>query len=162
MKPYPSWRSLFAKGSGAATEQVKTAVHDSYKRLLGPSMETEARQEAKRKADEEAIRLFKENLRHLLLAPPMGQRRVLAIDPGFRTGCKVVCLDGQGKLAPYGDVFPHTGPGEAARARAAVERLCREYAIDAVAIGNGTAGRETEAFIKNSRTPGRDRRRNGQ
>ncbi len=145
--------SLFVKGSGAATEQMKTAVHDSYKRLLGPSMETEARQEAKKKADEEAIRLFNENLRHLLLAPPLGQKRVLAIDPGFRTGCKVVCLDGQGKLLHTETIFPHTGPGEAARARAAVERLCREYAIEAVAIGNGTAGRETEAFIKNLALP---------
>jgi uncharacterized protein len=145
--------SIFINGSTAASEQVKIALHDSYKRLLGPSMETEARQEAKRKADEEAIRLFNENLRHLLLAPPLGQKRVLAIDPGFRTGCKVVCLDGQGKLLHTETVFPHTGPEEAVRAAEAITKLCREYTIEAIAIGNGTAGRETEAFVKDLTLP---------
>ena len=97
---------LFLKGDNEATQQVKAAVHDSYKRLLSFSMETETRLEAKKRADEEAIRVFHENLRQLLLAPPLGQKRVMAIDPGFRTGCKVVCLDGQGKLLHAETIYP--------------------------------------------------------
>ncbi len=139
--------SIFLKGNCEASEQVKTALHDAYRRLLAPSMETEMVQETKRRADEEAIRLFNENLRHLLLAPPLGQKRVLAIDPGFRTGCKIVCLDAQGKLLHTETIFPHTSANDAA-AGETIAKLCKQFEIEAIAIGNGTAGRETESFIK--------------
>ncbi|MGD0229104.1 MAG: Tex family protein [Syntrophorhabdales bacterium] len=138
---------LVLKGDNEASQQVKPALHDAYKRLLAPSMETEMRLETKKRADQEAIRLFNENLRQLLLAPPLGQKSVMAIDPGFRTGCKVVCLDGQGKLLHTETIYPHNVSGEAAAGHKVTE-LCRLYAVRAIAIGNGTAGRETEVFIR--------------
>ena len=138
----------FLKGRGAAAQQVQLAIADSYKRLLGPAMETEIRNFSKEHADEEAIRVFAENARQLLLAAPMGQKRVLAIDPGFRTGCKVVCLDEQGKLLENTTIYPHTGQGNVAKAAATLKDLCVKHNIEAIAIGNGTAGRETEAFVR--------------
>jgi uncharacterized protein len=140
---------LFAKGPSACTNLVKQAIADSYKRLLAPSMETEILADAKMRADQEAIRVFAENLRQLLLAPPLGPRNVLAIDPGFRTGCKVVCLDSQGQLKYADVVYPHTGEGRAAADVSKLATLCEKLNIDVIAIGNGTAGRETEAYVKN-------------
>ena len=139
---------LFVKGEGPASQQVRTSVHDSYKRLLSPSMETEIRLETKKRADEEAIRVFVENVRQLLLAPPLGQKNVLAIDPGFRTGCKVVCLDRQGKLLYAETIYPLQSEKSAADAGAKILEMCERFLIEAVAVGNGTAGRETEAFIQ--------------
>jgi len=139
----------FIKGATASSKQVELAMHDSYKRLLGPAMETELRLLAKQKADEEAIRVFAENARQLLLAAPMGQKNVLAIDPGFRTGCKVVCLDRQGKLLENTTIYPHTGQGNIKAAAESILKLCVKHEVEAVAIGNGTAGRETEVFIRN-------------
>ena len=109
-------------------------------------METEIRLETKKRADEEAIRVFAENLRQLLLAPPLGQKNVLAIDPGFRTGCKVVCLDRQGKLVHTDTVYPHQSERASAEAAEKIVNLCRQFQVEAIAIGNGTAGRETEDF----------------
>ena len=140
-------RRLFVKRDSAASEQVQLAVEDSYKRLLGPSLETEIRTQMKRRADETAIRIFADNLRELLLAPPLGHKNVLALDPGFRTGCKVVCLDRQGKLLDKSTIYPHTGGQRVAEAEAVLQTLCRKYDIEAIAIGNGTAGRETETFV---------------
>ncbi|MBI5409099.1 MAG: RNA-binding transcriptional accessory protein, partial [Nitrospirae bacterium] len=140
--------SLFIKGNNPASEQVKAAVHDSYKRLLSASMEGETRLAAKKRADEEAIRVFVENLRQLLLAPPLGGKNVLAVDPGFRTGCKVVCLDRQGKLLHNDTVNPHFSDKGAAESVEKIRDLCKRFGIEAVAIGNGTAGRETESFIR--------------
>ncbi len=141
--------SIFLKREGSeAVEQVKMAVHDSYKRLLAPSIEGEVRLAAKKRADEEAIRVFAENIRQLLLAPPLGRKAVLAIDPGFRTGCKVVCLDRQGKLLHNDTIFPHSGEKGALEAAGKIKKLCGQFGIEAIAIGNGTAGRETEAFIR--------------
>ncbi|PWG82034.1 Tex family protein [Pararcticibacter amylolyticus] len=139
---------FFVKGNTAASDQVRLAVADSFKRLLKPSMETEIRLLTKKKADEEAIRVFAENARQLLLAAPMGQKRIMAIDPGFRTGCKVVCLDEQGQLLENTTIYPHTGAGGAAEAQKTVIHLAGRYSVEAIAIGNGTAGRETEAFIR--------------
>ncbi|MFM2375035.1 MAG: hypothetical protein RLZZ165_132 [Bacteroidota bacterium] len=139
---------LFLKGSGPLSEQVKMALKDCYKRLLAPSMETEMRLQSKRKADVEAIKVFAENLRQLLLAPPLGSKRVLAIDPGFRTGCKVTVLDPQGKLLRHDVIHPHTGAGNSAEAAAMVHSLVEEFKIEAIALGNGTAGRETEVFLR--------------
>jgi uncharacterized protein len=144
----------FVKASNPSSDQVRLAIMDGYKRLLKPSMETEARLLTKKKADEEAIRVFAENARQLLLAAPLGQKRVMAIDPGFRTGCKVVCLDEQGKLLEYTAIFPHTGAGQAREAEKTVKQLFDTYKIEAIAIGNGTAGRETETFIRNLNLPG--------
>ncbi len=138
----------FVKNNSDCSKQVRLAVQDSYKRLLSPAMETEIRNLSKEKADEEAIRVFAENARQLLLAAPMGQKNVLAIDPGFRTGCKVVCLDRQGKLLENTTIYPHTGQGNVKRAGEKIIELCKKYEIEAVAIGNGTAGRETEAFVR--------------
>lgn len=140
---------LFVKSDSEDAVQVKLAVNDCYKRLLSRSMETEIRLETKDRADQQAIAIFADNLRQLLLAPPLGAKRVLGIDPGFRTGCKAVCLDRQSKLLHHETVYPHTGQGKAAAAAEKVIQLCREYRIEAIAVGNGTAGRETEAFIKN-------------
>ncbi len=139
---------IFIKNESPAANEVRTAMTDGYKRLLSSSLEAELRIDHKRRADEEAIRVFTKNLRQLLLAPPLGQRTVLALDPGFRTGCKVVCLDRQGKLLHTGTIFPHTG--EKAREASAkdVRALCEQYAVEAIAIGNGTASRETMSFIK--------------
>jgi uncharacterized protein len=145
---------LFVKGNNESSQQVKLAVGDGYKRLLKPSMETEIRLFTKKKADEEAIRVFVENARQLLLAAPLGQKRVMAIDPGFRTGCKVVCLDEQGKLLEYTAIFPHTGAGNAKEAEKTAKHLFEKYGVEAIAIGNGTAGRETELFVRNLNLPG--------
>ncbi|UEG53239.1 RNA-binding transcriptional accessory protein [Mucilaginibacter daejeonensis] len=139
----------FVSANNSSSDQVRLAIADGYKRLLKPSMETEARLLTKKKADEEAIRVFAENARQLLLAAPLGQKRVMAIDPGFRTGCKVVCLDEQGKLLEYTAVFPHTGAGQAREAEKTIQHLADLHKIEAIAIGNGTAGRETETFVRN-------------
>lgn len=140
--------SFFVKGGGASSLQVRMATHDSYKRLLSISMETEIRLETRKRADEEAIRVFAENLRQLLLAPPLGQKNVLAIDPGFRTGCKVVCLDKQGKLIHTDMIYPHQSEKNSSEAEAKIVGLCEKFQIETIAIGNGTAGRETEAFVR--------------
>ena len=140
--------AMFLEGDSATSDQVKTAVHDSYKRLLCHSMETEIRMASKKAADEEAIRIFAGNLRQLLLSPPLGQKNILAIDPGFRTGCKVVCLDSQGKLLHTDTVFPHTSNLKARQAVQTLETLCNRFDVDAIAIGNGTAGRETQVFVQ--------------
>jgi uncharacterized protein len=144
----------FITGHNDAANQVMQAITDGYKRLLRPSMETEVRLLTKKKADEEAIRVFAENARQLLLAAPLGQKRTMAVDPGFRTGCKVVCLDEQGKLLEYTAVFPHTGQGQAKEAEKTLAHLFEKYNIQAIAIGNGTAGRETELFVRKLNLPG--------
>lgn len=141
----------FVKGRNEASEQVAIAVDDSFKRLLKPSIETEYANLSKVKADEEAIRVFAENLRQLLLAAPLGQKRVLGVDPGYRTGCKVVCLDAQGTLLHNEAIYPHPPQNEKGKAAAKVSQLVSTYAIDAIAIGNGTASRETEQFITDIR-----------
>ena len=138
----------FLKGDGAASQQVKEAVRDSHKRLLAPSLETEIKQWAKKRADEKAIQVFVDNLRHLLMAPPFGNKRIMAIDPGFRTGCKIVCLDAQGQLMKSETVYPHSGKQSATTAAERILALVREHRIEAIAIGNGTAGRETESFVR--------------
>jgi len=139
---------LFVKGQSACATLVREAASDSYKRLLAPSMETEILAATKQRADAEAVKVFAENLRQLLLAAPLGQKNVLAIDPGFRTGCKVVCLDRQGQLRHSDVIFPHQSARLAAADAAKVAALCEQFEIEAIAIGNGTAGRETEAFIR--------------
>jgi uncharacterized protein len=143
----------FLTARNAAADQVQLAVIDGYKRLLRPAMETELRAFTKQKADEEAIKVFAENARQLLLAAPMGQKNVLAIDPGFRTGCKVVCLDKQGKLLENATIYPHTGQGNVKDAEWQIVKLCEKYEIEAIAIGNGTAGRETETFVRKIKVP---------
>lgn len=145
---------LFVNGNNDSSRQIQLAITDGYKRLLKPSMETEIRLFTKKQADEEAIRVFAENARQLLMAAPLGQKRTMAIDPGFRTGCKVVCLDEQGKLLEYTAIFPHTGAGGATEAEKTTRHLVNKYAIEAIAIGNGTAGRETELFVRNLNLPG--------
>ncbi len=144
--------TLFVKGTGLAAEEVRKAVADCYKRLLSLSMETEMRLATKNRADEKAISVFAENLRQLLLSAPLGQKNVLAIDPGFRTGCKVVCLDRQGKLLHNDTIFILSGGGTA-KASEKISDLCTHYNIEAIAIGNGTASRETEAFIRGLNLP---------
>jgi uncharacterized protein len=139
---------LFARGKSPAAEQVRLAVQDGFKRLLAPAMETEMRLETKKRADETAIKVFAENLRELLLASPLGQNNVLAIDPGFRTGCKVVILDRQGKLLHNDVVYPDQGAAKTEEAREKLSGFVKFFQIEAVAIGNGTAGRETESFIR--------------
>ena len=143
--------NIFITANNECSKQIAIAIKDSYKRLLGPSMETEMRQVFKEKADQEAIRVFAENLRQLLLAPPLGQKSVLAIDPGFRTGCKVVCLDKQGKLLHNETIYPHPPENEVKQSANKIQSLVNAYKIDVIAIGNGTAGRETERFIKSIR-----------
>ncbi len=128
--------------------QVEQAITDSYKRLLAPAMETEVEAEAKEKADTEAIKVFETNLRQLLLAAPLGRHRTLALDPGFRTGCKVVCLDEQGQMLCHSVIYPHPPHAKTAEAQAELRHLIDRYDIEAVAIGNGTASRETEAFVR--------------
>ena len=145
--------ALFVKRRGAAAEQVRLAVQDSYKRLLSLSMETEIRLATKQRADEVAIAVFTDNLRHLLLAPPLGQKSVMGMDPGFRTGCKIVCLDRQGKLLDHAAIFPHEPQCQKAKAAEVVRRLCGEHQIEVIAIGNGTAGRETEEFVRSLDLP---------
>jgi uncharacterized protein len=140
--------TLFVKGDADDSAQVKLAVEDSYKRLLSRSMETEIRLATKQRAEEHAIDVFAQNLRQLLLAPPLGPKRVMGIDPGFRTGCKVVCLDRQGKLLHHETIYPHMGEKRDREAAETIIRLQRQFEIEAVAVGNGTAGRETEALIR--------------
>ncbi|HOO85509.1 MAG TPA: Tex family protein [Prolixibacteraceae bacterium] len=140
--------NIFLRGNTSCREQVKIAIKDSFKRLLSPSIETEFNQLWKQKSDNEAIAVFSENLRQLLLAPPLGQKRVLAIDPGYRTGCKVVCLDEQGNLLHNETIFPHPPQREVRESAKKISTMVEAYKIDAIAVGNGTAGRETEQFIK--------------
>jgi len=144
---------MFVKGEGPASQQVKEAVQDSYKRLLSLSMETEMRGETRERADREAIKVFAENLRELLLAPPLGQKNMMAIDPGIRTGCKVACLDRQGKLLHTDTIYPFDSEKRRAGAAETIKTLCTTYGIEVIAIGNGTAGRETESFIRNLNLP---------
>ncbi len=139
---------LFIKANQAKSQQVKLAIEDGYKRLLKPGMETEIRLLSKQKADEEAIKVFAENARQLLLAAPMGQKNVLALDPGFRTGCKLVCLDKQGKLLENTTIYPFTGAGNLKEAEQTLVFLVNKYEVEAIAIGNGTASRETEEFVR--------------
>ena len=141
----------FVRGNGECSSQVAEAVRDAYKRLLKPAIETEFSALSKEKADEEAIRVFAENLRQLLLAPPLGQKRVMGIDPGFRTGCKVVCLDAQGTLLHNEAIYPHPPKSEEALAARKIVKLVEQYKIEAIAIGNGTASRETERFVTSQR-----------
>jgi len=143
----------FITANNPAAKQVQQALEDGYKRLLEPAMETELRVLTKQKADEEAIKVFAENARQLLLAAPMGQKNVLAIDPGFRTGCKVVCLDKQGQLLENTAIYPHTGQGNVKNAAATIQQLCEKHQVEAIAIGNGTAGRETESFVRGLNLP---------
>ena len=138
----------FVRNANACGQQVKEAVQDAYKRLLKPSIETEFAAQSKEKADDEAIRVFAGNLRQLLLAPPLGRKRVMGIDPGFRTGCKVVCLDEQGNLLHNENIYPHPPVSKAKEASGKIQQMIETYRIDAIAIGNGTAGRETEDFLK--------------
>lgn len=142
---------LFVRANNACAHQVEEALTDAYKRLLKPAIETEFAALSKEKADEEAIRVFAENLRQLLLAPPLGQKRVMSIDPGFRTGCKVVCLDAQGTLLHNEAIYPHPPKSEYAQAARKVVKLVEQYKIEAIAIGNGTASRETEQFVTSQR-----------
>jgi uncharacterized protein len=141
-------REILTGGSNACVEQVKIAIKDAYKRLLKPSIETEIRLQTKKKADEEAIRVFAENLRQLLLGAPLGEKVVMAIDPGFRTGCKLVCLGAQGQLLHYENIYPHEPQRQTAAAGQSIRTLVEKFAVEAIAVGNGTAGRETEAFVK--------------
>jgi protein Tex len=144
---------LFIKNDTPAANQVALAIKDGYKRLLSTSMETETRCDLKEKADFTAINVFAENLRELLLAPPLGYKNILALDPGFRSGCKVVCLDKQGKLLINDTIYPHTGGRKAEEAGTIIKALCEKYKIEAIAIGNGTASRETEKFIHELNLP---------
>ena len=138
----------YVRSGSAATEQVRLAVADSYKRLLAPSLENELRARLKDKADQEAIKVFVDNLRQLLLASPLGRKRIMALDPGFRTGAKLVCLDSQGQLLHHTTIYPTLSKGQSQEADKVVRELYRRYQIEAIAIGNGTAGRETEAFVR--------------
>ena len=142
---------LFVKGNTAASQQVHLAVEDAYKRLLQPGIETEFSQLSKEGADTEAIKVFTENLRQLLLSSPLGEKRVMALDPGFRTGCKLVCLDAQGNLLHNETIYPHPPQSETGKAMKKVDSLVDAYKIEAIAIGNGTASRETESFIRSIR-----------
>lgn len=142
---------FFVKGNDACADVVVEACKESYKRLMCPSLENELLNEAKEKADKEAIKIFSTNLRQLLLAPPVGSKRVLAIDPGFRTGCKVVCLDESGNLLTNATIYPHSPQNENAQSQAKIAQLVQAYKIEVIAIGDGTAGRETESFIKRIR-----------
>ena len=139
---------IFLKGKGSVARQMELAIKDCYKRLLGPAIETEFRTSSKEKADKEAISVFAENLRQLLLAPPLGQKRILAIDPGYRSGCKVVCIDAEGNLLHNETIYPHPPQKEDKMASKKLVSLVNQYKIEAISIGNGTASRETEHFIK--------------
>ena len=140
--------SKFVRGNAPSSRCVEQAVEDAYERLIAPSISTEILAEAKERADAEAIRVFAENLRQLLLAAPLGTKRVLALDPGFRTGCKVVCLDEHGQLKHHSVIFPHPPQPDVKGAEAEIRSLCKKYKIEAIAIGNGTASRETESFVR--------------
>ena len=142
---------MYVRGNNECSRQVGEAVRDAYKRLLKPSIETEFSALSKEKADEEAIRVFAGNLRQLLLAPPLGQKRVMGIDPGYRTGCKIVCLDAQGSLLHNETIYPHPPKSEYSQAARSIVKLVEQYQIEAIAIGNGTASRETEQFITSQR-----------
>ncbi|MBR5481787.1 MAG: RNA-binding transcriptional accessory protein [Bacteroidaceae bacterium] len=144
---------LFVHGNGEASQLVKAAVEDGYRRLLEPSISNEAGSLAREKADEEAISIFVRNLEQLLMASPLGQKRVMAIDPGFRTGCKVVCLDAEGNLLHHDVIFPHPPKAERVRAMMTMQQLVEKYGIEAISIGNGTAGRETEDFVRHLDLP---------
>jgi len=150
----PILEGAFVKARNPAAEQVRTALKDAYKRLLAPSLETETRLAAKERADTEAIRVFADNLRQLLLDPPLGRKTLLAVDPGYRTGCKLVCLDPQGKLLHHDVIYPHSGAAGEREAARKVGELCARFGVEAVAVGNGTAGRETEAFLRGLALPG--------
>ncbi len=139
---------MFVRGNTECSQFVEDALNDSYKRLLKPSIETEFASQSKRKADEEAIRVFVENLKQLLMAAPLGQKPTMGIDPGFRTGCKVVCLDNQGNLLHHDVIFPHPPARHPAQAMEIISDLIEQYHIEAIAIGNGTASRETRSFIE--------------
>ena len=144
---------FFVHGNGEASQLVKAAVEDGYRRLLEPSISNEAGSLAREKADEEAISIFVRNLEQLLMASPLGQKRVMAIDPGFRTGCKVVCLDAEGNLLHHDVIFPHPPRSERVRAMMTMQELVEKYGIEAISIGNGTAGRETEDFVRHLDLP---------
>lgn len=146
-------KKLFVKGGGEAAKQVALAAEDSYNRLLASTSETYMRLEVKKRADEDAVKIFANNLRELLMASPLGRRNVLAIDPGFRTGCKVVCLNRQGDLLHNDVIYPEQGAMKAEEARNKVLAFCKRFEIEAIAIGNGTAGRETEAFVRSLGLP---------
>ncbi len=148
---YEKLERIFVKGNNQSSELVYEAVKDGYKRLLKPAIESEFASESKAKADIEAIRVFAENLRQLLLAPPLGQKRTLGVDPGYRTGCKVVCLDAQGNLLHNETIYPNPPQNEYAQATRKIQKMVEAYDIQAIAIGNGTASRETEHFIQNVR-----------
>jgi len=139
---------VFLKGNNESSRQVRQAIGDCWERLLAPSMETEFRKISKEKADEEAIRVFADNLRQLLLASPLGEKSVLALDPGYRTGCKVVCLDKQGAMLHHDVIYPHPPQNETAKSVSKLLEMTDKYHIEAIAIGNGTASRETEDFVK--------------
>ena len=141
---------FFVKGHGACADLVKAACKDAYKRLLRPSLENEVLSNTKAKADKEAIKVFSKNLRQLLLAAPLGAKRILAIDPGFRTGCKVVCIDESGSLLTNATIFPHPPQKDMSKAKAKLGQLVESYKIDVIAVGDGTAGRETESLVKNT------------
>lgn len=144
---------FFVNGNGEASQLVKAAVEDGYRRLLEPSISNEAGSLAREKADKEAISIFVRNLEQLLMASPLGQKRVMAIDPGFRTGCKVVCLDAEGNLLHHDVIFPHPPKAERVRAMMTMQQLVEKYGIEAISIGNGTAGRETEDFVRHLDLP---------
>ncbi|MDO8756710.1 MAG: Tex family protein, partial [Elusimicrobiota bacterium] len=150
----PMLQGLFAKGTGPCASQVRLAVEDAYRRLMSFSMETEVRLDTKKTADREAINVFARNLREILMSSPLGQKRLLALDPGFRTGCKLVCLDEQGKLLHHDVVMPHTGEGGRLDAALKIKKLCALHKTEVIAIGNGTAGRETEQFVRELALPG--------
>ena len=145
---------MFLRNGSPAAEQVRRAVEDGYKRLLGPSIETETRLLLKQRADAEAIRVFAANLRELLLAPPLGRKHVMGIDPGYRTGCKIVCLDRQGKLLQNDVIYVEGSERQREEAAQTIRSLCARFEVEAVAIGNGTASRETEAFVRGLGLPG--------
>ncbi len=146
-------RKRFLKRDNTASQQVLLALEDCYKRLLAPSIENDVRRDAKDRSDEEAIHVFAENLRELLLAPPLGHKRVIALDPGFRTGAKLVCLDAHGKLLHHETVYPTQSKALAEKAGHAIRSLCEKFRIEAIAVGSGTAGRETESFVRSLGLP---------
>ena len=143
----------FVRGHGVCQTLVSQAVEDSFKRLINPSIENEFAALSKERADEEAIKVFTENLRQLLLSPPLGQKRVLALDPGFANGCKIACLDEQGNLLHHEIIYPHPPRNQTRQATEALQRMINTYKIEAIAIGNGTASRESKEFVENSLTP---------
>jgi uncharacterized protein len=146
--------SLFVRGKGPTSQEVRLACQDGYKRLLAPSMERESLSSIRERAEEKAIEVFAENLRQLLLEPPLGEKTVLAIDPGFRTGCKLAVLDRQGSLLAKNVIYPHPPQKEVRQSAEKILELCKRFGVEFVAVGNGTAGRETEEFLKNLKLPG--------